>query len=508
MNEFTKPEYDQSLDPVTYFNQHRSWQDVFQNAKHSYYKSETEILMVTDNGNEPAVVTPLTLTPPKGNLLKLPSRPLTRFSLYNLIHFSGNYRAAMSNIEWKWLNKEIPYIRVGTDYFRIFAKTDRYGIDRITLKPWKKDEIKSDHGQALLKYIHRYNDFVIQPNNISYERSVDECFNLYAPFPHVPYDGQVLDTDIPVTLNFMTHIFGDQLQQGLKYMKALYEHPKLPLPVLCLVSAERQTGKTTFNNYINILFGDNFVLINPEDLLSSFNASYATKNIICIDETVIDKTHSIEKLKSIATAKTINVNQKHVSNYAVPFFGKVIISTNKETDFIKIDQEEIRFWIRKIKSINTINTNIEQDLIAEIPMFLTFLRSLPAIDTTRSRMVLTAEEIYNNELATVKQESQSSLYKELTILLEDHFQQNPTATQCHCNGKEIKDRWFHNNHSVSASYICKVIKQEFKIESKQYRYSPFNGDPMVKKNSYAFCFERSSFIKSEEPNYIDDEIPF
>jgi len=52
-----------------------------------------------------------------------------------------------------------------------------------------------------------------------------------------------------------------------------------------------------------MIFGDNFIQINPEDLSSQFNSSYASKNIIAIDETVIEKSHASEKLKSIATAK-------------------------------------------------------------------------------------------------------------------------------------------------------------------------------------------------------------
>ena len=93
-------------------------------------------------------------------------------------------------------------------------------------------------------------------------------------------------------------------------MKLLYEHPCQILPVLSLVSTERETGKTTFLNYIQMLFGENSTLINPSDLTSSFNDAYATKNIIMIDETVIEKQNVVEKLKSLATAKTISVSQK------------------------------------------------------------------------------------------------------------------------------------------------------------------------------------------------------
>ena len=41
---------------------------------------------------------------------------------------------------------------------------------------------------------------------------------------------------------------------------------------------------------MNMIFGDNYILIHPEDLGKEFNSLYANKNIIAIDETVIERT--------------------------------------------------------------------------------------------------------------------------------------------------------------------------------------------------------------------------
>ena len=37
-----------------------------------------------------------------------------------------------------------PYIRAGINYYKVIKKTDRWGIERTELKPWKKEEIKQD----------------------------------------------------------------------------------------------------------------------------------------------------------------------------------------------------------------------------------------------------------------------------------------------------------------------------------------------------------------------------
>jgi hypothetical protein len=260
---------------------------------------------------------------------------------------------------------------------------------------------------------------------------------------------------------------------------------------------------------MQMIFGDNFIQINPEDLTSQFNSVYATKNLIALDETVIDKSHAVEKLKSIATAKTISVNQKFVANYAIPFFSKVIICTNKEKDFMRIDEEEIRFWIRKISSISAINTNIEDELRDEIPYFLRYLMDQPEIDRTKSRMVFTAKEIRNQNLEIIQKESWSWLKKELYIHLENFFNENPEVDEFKANATEIKKKWFEFDHKVSASYLLKIFTDEMKLDQlPQHRYTPFADDPLSKSRGMPFLFTRQQFGQPIPKESQASSLPF
>lgn len=496
MNKFLKPEHDPDVNPVEYFNQQRSWNDVFIGSKH-----EKILEKWTKNG---------TLTPGDDAPYGLQKgKPYSKFQAFSRIRFKGNYLAACNYIAKEWLLVEFPFIRVGTDYFKVITKTDRYGVKRKIIKGWKKEEIKIDHEGMLLKRIPKYDDFCIVPDNKDFHQTVDNCYNLYNPFSHKPVYKPVSKEDIPVSYNLMQHIFGDQLALGLNYMKVLYLHPEQALPILSLVSKERQTGKTTFLNWMHMIFGDNFIQINPEDLSSQFNSSYATKNIIALDETVIEKSHAVEKLKSIATAKSISVNQKFVANYAIPFFGKVILCTNKENDFMRIDEEEIRFWVRKVKSIDKINTNIEKQLSQEIPSFLRFISDLPEIDFSRSRMVFTSEEIKNDQLDSIKQESWSWLRKELAIFIDEFFSKNDGFSQFLATASDIKAKFFDRNNQVNSSYILKVLKDEMKMKQGELqRYSAFDSDPMIKTRARPFLFKRSDFMNITEENHEKDELPF
>jgi hypothetical protein len=249
------------------------------------------------------------------------------------------------------------------------------------------------------------------------------------------------------------------------------------------------------------LYAENTTLINPSDLTSNFNDAYATKNIIMIDETTIDKQHAIEKLKSIATAKTMSVSQKFVSHYSVPFFGKVIFCTNKESDFMRIDQEEIRFWVRKIKLIKGAkNTNIETDLFNEIPKFLKYLIQLPAIDFSKSRMVFTKDEIQTISLHAVMEESKSTLRKEIEINFEDFFMNNDGIEFIEATARDVKEKWFPTNNQIPMSYIRKVINEEMKmvcLKNKKYKGFPDENYPKGSKTGHPFLFKNPYHIKNQ-----------
>lgn len=494
-----KPERDPDMNPVDYWNLHGQWKDTIPLSK--LVSLQGMELHDTKQQRLFARLTTTHMEVVEENPLRLPpNKTLSKFSVLCRLRFHHNYRSAMVWIEHEYLNKQIPYIRVGSDYYKVLDKRDRYGTLKRELKPWKKDEVKHDIGALAMNFIQKYDDFIIHPDNKEHSPVHGSYYNLFAPFNHTPAE-RVTDEDIPTSIHLMRHIFGEQLHLGLIYMKVLYELPRQALPILCLVSRERQTGKTTFLNWLDMIFGDNFVLVDPQVLTNDFNASYATKNIIGIDETVIsDRSNAVERLKSISTQKSIVINQKHVSQYRLPFFGKVIVNSNKETEFMKIDSEEIRFWVRKVGSIQTLQTDIEERLWDEIPYFLRYLMNLPAVDTSQSRMVFTREQIATEQLRAVVDESKPTLYKELRILITDWFNQHEVS-ELLVSTQDIKEKWFLHNSDTGRYYIGKIIKDEFKLHPEAYqRYTPFYDEKdqyPVTKPGTPFRFKRSDFVMEQ-----------
>lgn len=497
------------MNPVDFFNRHGDFVSIFNDTKRFMF-IDSQTVHVFNTGENPGVPTHRLL--PDNFIEVLVSGEiaagvkLTKFEALTVYRFKNNYHDAMNYVEFRVLKKQVPFIRVGTDYFKTIYMNTRYGQIR-KLKPWKKDEIKQDYGKDILNEIARFDEFYMNPDNLEYKEFENNCYNLYARFPHTPSEskGEFKHIDL-----LMRHIFGDQIELGYRYLQVLYTMPKQILPVLVLASTERQTGKTTFLNFLDMLFGDNYVNIPPEDLVGDFNNAYATKNIIAIDETVLEKSSSVEKIKAIATQKSIVVNQKYVSHFKVDFFGKIIIGTNREHDFMKIDEEEIRFWVRRVPPITQRITNIEELMRAEIPFLLKYLLSLPAVDLTRSRMVFTEDEIRTETLGQVMNESKSWIRKDLELRFEDFFMQNRYMTKIEFAAIDLKEKWYANNHQVTSAYLLKVLKNEMKIPyyDKVIRYRNFGEES---KTGKPFTIERVNFLGENSLDEVpesDEDTPF
>lgn len=521
-----KPEFDPDMNPVDFFNLTQSWDEVmkyFRKVKkisdHEYCcpKDSRETRKTADfsvNGDGMIRVN-------GENGYNLPvGKKYTKFQFFSRVKFRGNYKAAITNIEHEKLNSHIPYVRIGCDYFKVYEQRDRYGISGKTLKGWKKDEIKQDHGKDSLMYVKTYDDFCIIPDNKNQTPFAGTNYNLYNEFRHKPKKGA---TDWSEYM--MKQVFGDQIDLGWRYMKLLYEYPERYAPILVLVSKKRQTGKSTFINWLNMIFGANMVIISSKDLESSFNHIYATANIIAIEESFIDKKHVVEKLKALSTQKEIVVNQKFVSNYKIPFYGKFILTSNNEDKFAIIDEDEIRFFVRKLGDFEKVNHNIENDLAEEIPAFLSYLENkVPEIDFSVSRTGFTFEELNNESLETVVKESRSWLYKDLEIIIDDYMNNHlPSGLDgFYASPTDIKNKFYSNNNQVQHSYIAKILREDFKMQpvceqGKTMRYDSIIDNFMNSKVGNPYFFTKNEWMKGTEDESqsvvaqtvnSDEQLPF
>ncbi|MDV3579877.1 hypothetical protein CMU79_18245, partial [Elizabethkingia anophelis] len=159
------------------------------------------------------------------------------------------------------MSEKIPYLRVGTTFYKTIEKPLISGDKISILVRWNRETIISDYGKEYVSRIPKYDGFCCIPSHLDYRQVVAEFYNLYNEIPYRPNEENITLDDlreyIPFSLKFMEHIFGEQLELGLDYIKILLEYPIEMLPILCLVSKERATGKTTFIKWLKSIFGLN-----------------------------------------------------------------------------------------------------------------------------------------------------------------------------------------------------------------------------------------------------------
>jgi len=397
-----------------------------------------------------------------------------------------------------FLAKDHQYIRVGDDYYRNISKVK---ANQTVYNKWVKTSrqtIIDDHEKPYLKKIPKFDSFCVVPDHINFKNVIHNNFNNYYPFDHKPKKGS-----IKWTLRLLNHVFGDQIEIGLDYLQLLYTKPTQILPILCLVSFENQTGKTTFLNWLDFVFKNNMAIIGNQDLQSQFNSSYSTKLIIAVDESKIDKQNVLEKIKALSTAKTINVNNKFITPYTVDFFGKIIMCSNYEDNFISAKNEDVRYWIRKLTIPKFINYNIEEDLQNEVPAFIDFLNKRKLKNEKVSRMWFNPEELFTDALAIIKFNSQEMVIKKMMEFLTDRFDESG-ANELFATPTDIERIIFKNNSRIDSSYIRRILTSKFKLTNsdKIKRYSPLEQieydsytkiEGKITKTGRPFCYKREIF---------------
>lgn len=300
------------------------------------------------------------------------------------------------------MDLDIPYIRVGTSYFKIIEKPLISGDKVKVMTRWNRETIVSDHGKNFLGNIMKLDGFCCIPDHLNYQLIVDNFYNTYNELSASPINKALtleqLENNIPNTLNFVQHIFGDQKEFGLDYLKLLFEKPTQTLPILCLVSKERATGKSSFIKWLKAIFGLNMTYIKGDSFNSQFNSDWASMLLVAIDEVFFDKKEITERLKYLSTTDKDKVEAKGKDRQEIEFFAKFILCSNNEDNFIQIDEEEIRFWIRKIRPIKSEDVFFLKKLNAEIPYFLKYLLERDFKSSQKTRMWFTPQQIMTESL--------------------------------------------------------------------------------------------------------------
>lgn len=309
-------------------------------------------------------------------------------------------------------NKICPYIRVGTDYYREVNRLQANGTTCKCLVYWKASTIKADFGKSYLNDVPKYDCFCTVPSHTDYRKIIGNAYNLYEPITHHPEPGDWSAID-----SLLRHIFEEHYEYGLDYIQLLYQMPLQKLPILILVSEQRNTGKTTFLNLLKAIFQDNATFNTNEDFRSKFNSDWAGKLLIMVDEVLLSRREDSERLKNLSTATSYKMESKGKDRNEIAFFGKFVLCSNNEHFPIVIDREEVRYWVRKVNPLETDDPFYMKKLVAQIPAFLHFLMQRELSVQCENRMWFSPERLRTAALNRIVISNRSKIEFEVAELL-------------------------------------------------------------------------------------------
>lgn len=162
---------------------------------------------------------------------------------------------------------------------------------------------------------------------------------------------------------------------GLEYMWNLYVQPKQKLPFIGLVSEKKGTGKTTFLNFLKLIFQENVSVVSSDDFKDKFNDHFVHSLLLISDEHTEGKERNkiAQKVKMLITSDNIRAEKKFDSAYTTASFFKIIFAGNDEEMLTVIEGENTRYWIVKVEPLKETDIHFLKKLKAEILTFLYFL---------------------------------------------------------------------------------------------------------------------------------------
>ena len=300
---------------------------------------------------------------------------------------------------------------------------------------WNNETLRQDYGKDYLATVPKYDGFCTVPDHVDYRPVVDKFLNLYEPIEYRPQQGE-----FPCIRSLVEHIFGGQYELGMDYLQLLYLQPVQKLPILLLVSEERNTGKSTFLNFLKAVFQNNVTFNTNEDFRSQFNSDWTGKLLIVVDE----------------------VEAKGKDRDEIAFFAKFVLCSNNEYLPVIIDAGETRYWVRKINRLQSDDTNFLQKLKTEIPAFLYHLQHRTMATKKESRMWFAPQLLHTEALQKIIRSNRNRLEIEMCELILDIMDSKGTDTFSFCYN-DILLLLVHSQVKVEKHQVRKVLQEYWKL---------------------------------------------
>ena len=322
---------------------------------------------------------------------------------------------------------------------------------------WNNETLRQDYGKDYLATVPKYDGFCTVPDHVDYRPVVDKFLNLYEPIGHRPQQGE-----FPCIGHWCAISSVNSMNWAWTIFNCSTCNPCRKLPILLLVSEERNTGKSTFLNFLKAVFQNNVTFNTNEDFRSQFNSDWAGKLLIVVDEVLLNRREDSERLKNLSTTLSYKVEAKGKDRDEIAFFAKFVLCSNNEYLPVIIDAGETRYWVRKIDRLQSDDTDFLQKLKAEIPAFLYYLQYRQLSTEKESRMWFAPSLLHTEALQKIIRSNRNRLEIEMHELILDIMESVGTDTfSFDCNDIFLLLRY--SQAKVEKHQVRRVLKECWKL---------------------------------------------
>ena len=139
-----------------------------------------------------------------------------------------------------------------------------------------------------------------------------------------------------------------------------------------------------------------------------------------VDESKVslEKEKEKERIKKMATDPTAFLQFKGVDMKKIDYCGKLIMCSNFVDNFIKINGDDVRFWVVKVGVIQDKIVGFKRKLFAEIPYFLHYIATRDIIHEESAERHWFSNDLLNTE---ARQNIIEKTKPPFEIILDDYF---------------------------------------------------------------------------------------
>jgi hypothetical protein len=336
--------------------------------------------------------------------------------------------------------QDIPYVMIGDDFYEIVKDPSNPHIETLQIR--SKDNITIKTGSATWKgKIRQYTSFVSKPSLLAYEQEITSedkingrILKYWNTFQEPPFSPeQFVEGAFPTIQGFVDHVFGtslleeDQREIFWDYLQTLITEPTRKMPTIVLVSKDREAAKSVLARLLAMIFGESNVgRASVADFMDTFNGPYASKFIVDMDDIEpVKDPNFVSKLKPLITEPYVMVNDKFSKKYKIQNHLHFVITSNEVLDFMKVQEEEVRFWIRELLKFpkEKVDPQFYKKMESEIPHMLHWLMQRTPVHADKGRRTRFDESILKtNAFRKSAEHNKSNFYWEIKSYLEDLFE--------------------------------------------------------------------------------------